>query len=373
MLTDMASEMLYPIMPVYLQSIGFSILFIGILEGLADAIAGLSKGYFGHWSDRIGRRLPFVQLGYGLSAISKPLLGLFTAPLWVFGARTLDRFGKGMRTAARDAMLSDETIHANKGRVFGFHRALDTLGAILGPLLALLWLSFHPQEYRTLFFVAFIPGLASIVLTLAIKERPISTAKQPRQGLLVLLQYYKRAGFPYRRVSMLLVLFAIFNSSDVFLLLRAKSMGFDDSSVIWFYILYNLVFALLAFPMGKLADKFGMRPVLIAGIMVFGLVYLGFATVTGKEAFVFLFILYGAFAASTEGLAKAWISNLCRKEDTATAIGSFLAFQSLAMLAASMLTGFLWWQFGPVTALTTSAAGALLVAFLLYRSPVKSS
>lgn len=373
MLTDMASEMLYPIMPVYLQSIGFSILFIGILEGLADAVAGLSKGYFGHWSDRVGRRLPFVQLGYGLSAISKPLLGLLTVPLGVFFARTLDRLGKGMRTAARDALLSDQTIPSNKGKVFGFHRALDTLGAILGPLLALAWLSFHPQQYKTLFFIAFVPGLVSVFLTLAIREKPVTKLQRPKQGLMVLFRYYKSAGFPYRRVSSMLVLFAIFNSSDVFLLLRAKSVGYDDSSVIWFYILYNLCFALLAFPIGRLADKAGMKPILTGGIVTFAIVYLGFALVPVKEAFVFLFVLYGVFAAATEGLAKAWISNLCSKEDTATAIGSFLAFQSLAMLVASFLTGFLWWRFGAATALCVSAGGALVVAVLLFLSPVRSA
>ena len=149
--TDIASEMLYPVMPVYLQSIGFSVVLIGLLEGMAEATAGLSKGYFGNFSDKIGSRVPFVRWGYTLSAVSKPLMALFTFPLWVIFARTLDRLGKGVRTGARDAMLSDETTRENKGKVFGFHRALDTAGAAVGPFAALIFLYYYPGQYKWLF------------------------------------------------------------------------------------------------------------------------------------------------------------------------------------------------------------------------------
>ena len=164
--TDIASEMLYPIMPVYLRSIGFSIFLIGILEGLAEAIAGLSKGYFGNLSDRKGVRMPFVKWGYFLSAISKPLLAAFIYPLWVFMARSLDRIGKGIRTSARDALLSQETTKENKGRVFGFHRGMDTVGAAIGPIVALIFLYFYPGQYRWLFIIAFLPGIIAISLYL---------------------------------------------------------------------------------------------------------------------------------------------------------------------------------------------------------------
>ena len=157
--TDTASEMLYPVLPIYLKAIGFSIILIGILEGVAEAAAGLSKGYFGKLSDTSARRVPFVQIGYALSAISKPMMAIFTFPLWIFFVRTMDRFGKGIRTGARDAILSDEATPETKGKVFGFHRGMDTLGAVLGPSLALLYLYFYPKEYKTLFFIAFIPGL----------------------------------------------------------------------------------------------------------------------------------------------------------------------------------------------------------------------
>src|SRR6476620_4576773 len=159
---DVASEMLYPVIPVYLKEIGFSVLLIGILEGVANFTAGLSKGYFGKLSDEKGLRLPFVKLGYFFSAISKPMMAAFIYPLWIFFARTVDRFGKGIRTGARDAILSDEATVQTKGKVFGFHRSMDTFGAVLGPAFALLYLYYHPQDYKTLFLIAFVPGLLAV-------------------------------------------------------------------------------------------------------------------------------------------------------------------------------------------------------------------
>ena len=169
LLTDTASEMLYPIMPIYLKSIGFSIVLIGVLEGFAEAIAGLSKGYFGKKSDNLGRRLPFVQIGYGLSAISKPMMALFIFPLWIFFARTIDRIGKGVRTGARDAILSDEATAETKGEIFGFHRSMDTLGAVIGPAMALIYLYYYPTDYKTLFLIAFIPGVFAVAASFMIK------------------------------------------------------------------------------------------------------------------------------------------------------------------------------------------------------------
>src|SRR5206468_8836209 len=169
--TDMASEMLYPIMPLYLKSIGFSIVLIGILEGVAEATAGLSKGYFGKLSDVSGKRMPFVQWGYALSALSKPLMALFIAPLWIFIVRTLDRLGKGLRTGARDAVLSDEATPTTKGKVFGFHRSMDTLGAVIGPLLAVLYLYKHPAHYKSLFLKALAPGILAVLCSFLLKDR----------------------------------------------------------------------------------------------------------------------------------------------------------------------------------------------------------
>lgn len=174
---DVASEMLYPVIPVYLKEIGFSVLLIGILEGVANFTAGLSKGYFGKLSDEKGLRLPFIKWGYFLSAISKPMLAVFSYPLWIFFSRTVDRLGKGLRTAARDALLSQNATQETKARVFGFHRSMDTLGAAIGPALALLFLIFFPGDYVTVFLLAFIPGMISVALIFLLKEKkaPAST------------------------------------------------------------------------------------------------------------------------------------------------------------------------------------------------------
>ena len=192
MFTDIASEMLYPITPIYLKSIGFSIVLIGILEGVAEATAGLSKGYFGKRSDSAGKRTPFVRIGYTLSAISKPMMAIFTYPLWIFFSRTLDRFGKGIRTGARDAMLSDEATPATKAKIFGFHRSMDTLGAVLGPLLALLYLYFYPKNYITLFYIAFAPGMVAILSSFYLKEKHKKTTPSTKKiTFFSFLNYWK--------------------------------------------------------------------------------------------------------------------------------------------------------------------------------------
>ena len=375
--TDMASEMLYPIMPIFLKSIGFSVVLIGVLEGFAEATAGLSKGYFGKWSDQTGRRLPFVQIGYALSAVSKPMMAALVWPLWIFFARTVDRLGKGVRTGARDALLSDEATPATKGRVFGFHRAMDTLGAVLGPCLALLYLHYYPEDYKTLFLLAFLPGILAVGATLLIRERDghrnaaaaprqnSGEAETPRRRVSAVHQFFEFARYwrqsrpAYRQLVGGLLVFALFNSSDVFLLMRIKEAGMSDSDVIGAYIFYNLVYAAVAFPLGILADRLGMRRVFVAGLLVFAVVYGGMVFVTTPGMAYALLFLYGIYAASTEGVAKAWISNICENENTATAIGMYTAFQSLCALVASSLTGAVWYWFGAGAAFGISAMGAV--------------
>jgi MFS family permease len=362
LLTDTASEMLYPIMPIYLKSIGFSIVLIGILEGMAEAVAGLSKGYFGKRSDLMGRRVPFVQIGYALSAVSKPMMALFTWPLWIFLARTTDRLGKGVRTGARDAMLSDQATPATKGKVFGFHRSMDTLGAVIGPALALLYLYFYPKNYQTLFFIAFIPGLLAVLAALSLKEKKTHTQKLKQSTpFFSFLKYWKEGPATYRKVVTGLLIFTLFNSSDVFLLLKIKEAGFDDATVIGVYIFYNLIYALFAFPVGILADKIGLKRIFIAGLALFAAVYFGMAAAESRWLIFSLFFLYGAYASATEGIAKAWISNISDKKDTATAIGTFTGLQSVCAMLASSLTGLIWFQFGSAAALLTTALATVFV------------
>lgn len=364
--TDAASEMLYPVLPVYLKSIGFSMVLIGLLEGLAEAIAGLSKTYFGRLSDHSGRRAPFVQTGYGLSALAKPLIGLWATPLWVFFARTLDRLGKGIRTGARDALLSDEATPATKGRIFGFHRAMDTFGAVIGPLAALLYLHVRPGQYRTLFFLAFLPGLMALACAMLLRDKTADQRpKAARPGFWSSLNYWKQSPPDYRRLVLTLLFFALFNSSDVFLLLQIKAAGWSDSWVIGAYVFYNLSYVAAAYPAGALGDRFGLPKVLSTGVLLFALVYAGMAFSTQLWQFGLLFFAYGVYAACTEGIAKAWISNLTPPGDTATALGMYAGLQSFCALAASVLTGAVWYGFGPQKALLLSAAAAGLAFILL--------
>ncbi|MEN6501659.1 MAG: MFS transporter [Tenuifilaceae bacterium] len=369
--TDIASEMLYPIMPVFLKSIGFSVLLIGILEGLAEATAGISKGYFGHLSDRLGTRVPFIRWGYTLSAISKPLMAVFTWPIWIFGARTLDRLGKGIRTSARDALLSDESTRETKGKVFGFHRGMDTLGAAIGPIAALIYLHFYPQNYSTLFLIAFAPGLVAVSLTLLLKDKkkPETSNQQVNpvqgKGFFSFVKYWGHSPKAFRYLVVGLLFFTLFNSSDAFLLLMVKEKGFSDANMISLYIFYNLLYALLAYPMGWLADKFGMKRIMIFGISVFGLVYLLFGFADKLHMFLLLFGLYAFYAAATEGVSKAWITNIVPGESTATAIGFYTGFQSVATLLASSMAGLIWTKFGASTVFVISGLAAFITAIYL--------
>ncbi|MGZ8541394.1 MAG: MFS transporter [Chitinophagaceae bacterium] len=366
--TDTASEMLYPIMPIYLKTIGFSIVLIGILEGVAEATAGLSKGYFGKLSDSSGKRVPFVQLGYAFSAISKPMMAFFIYPLWIFFARTIDRFGKGLRTGARDAILSDEATPGTKGKIFGFHRSMDTFGAVLGPSLALLYLYYYPEDYKTLFFIAFLPGLLAVIASLYLRDKNIivHAPKQPT-SFFSFLGYWKTSPFTYRRVVAGLLAFTLFNSSDVFLLLKAKQEGISDSLLIGIYIFYNLVYALSAFPMGIIADKIGLKKVFVSGLLLFAIVYFGMSRAAGIYAFVGLFFLYGIYAAATEGVSKAWITNITDKKDTATAIGTYTGLQSICTMLASSIAGLIWYRFGAgSTFMVTGIATLIIIVYFLF-------
>ena len=366
--TDTASEMLYPIMPVYLKTIGFSIVLIGILEGAAEAVAGLSKGYFGKLSDHSGKRVPFVRIGYAFSAISKPMMAIFIYPLWIFFARTIDRFGKGIRTGARDAILSDEATPATKGKVFGFHRSMDTVGAVLGPSFALIWLYFHPQDYKTLFYIAFIPGCLAVLASFLLRDKNKAVIIEKKAPpFFSFLGYWRSAPAGYRKVVAGLLAFTLFNSSDVFLLLKAKQSGLSDPLVIGLYIFYNLVYALTAFPVGIYADKIGLKKMLVFGLVIFAIVYFGMGVTANRYVFAALFFLYGIYAAATEGISKAWISNITERKDTATAIGTFSGFQSIFTMLASSLAGLTWYWFGAgTTFIITSAATVLIILYFSF-------
>ncbi|HQW43295.1 MAG: MFS transporter [Chitinophagaceae bacterium] len=374
---DVASEMLYPVIPVYLKEIGFSVFLIGILEGIVNFTAGISKGYFGKLSDEKGLRLPFVKLGYLLSTVSKPLIAVFTYPIWIFFVRTIDRLGKGVRTAARDALLSQEATKETKARVFGFHRSMDTVGAAIGPVIALLFLFFYPGQYQTLFYLAFIPGLLSILFIFLLKEKKQPVSTLGKGNFFSFFKYWKIASPEYRKVVAGLLLFALFNSSDIFLLLITKetignntitlfSTTFNaDTITIAAYIFYNLVYAAASYPMGVLADRLSYKKIILFGLALFAIVYGGFAFNPSVMGIFILFSIYGIYAAATEGVIKAWITNLAHKENTATAIGFYTSCESICTLSASILAGALWTSWGSTSTFIVTAVISIIVFIYL--------
>lgn len=378
LLADVASEMLYPVIPVYLKEIGFSVLLIGILEGVVNFTAGISKGYFGKLSDEKGLRLPFIKLGYLLSAVSKPLIALFTYPIWIFFVRSVDRLGKGVRTAARDALLSQEATPATKARVFGFHRGMDTAGAAIGPIIALVFLFLYPKHYKPLFYLAFIPGVLSILLIFLLKEKKQPVSTLGKGNFFSFFKYWKIATPAFKRVVPGLLLFALFNSSDIFLLLITReTIGTNtitvlnttfngDSITIAAYIFYNLVYAAASYPLGVLADRFSLRNIIILGFVLFSIVYGGFAFHPSTPVIFLLFIVYGIYAAATEGVIKAWITNLSHQSNTATAIGFYTSCESICTLLASVIAGGLWTGLGSSYTFLSTAVIALIVSFYLF-------
>jgi MFS family permease len=362
---DVSSEMLLPVLPIYLSSIGFSALYIGILEGFAEAVVGLSKGYFGQRSDETGNRVSFVRVGYSLSAVAKPIIALLTYPFWVFLSRTFDRLGKGIRTNARDAMLADESSHENRGKVFGFHRAMDTVGAAIGPALALVYLYFHPGKYAEVFLLAFIPSVVAVAFTFVLRQKQIpKKAEKKAFRFFSYFSYWKDASVTYKKIVPAFLLFALFNSSDAFLILIGKHHGLDDTTIILAYIFFNVVYAIFAYPMGHLADKYGMKFSYSIGLIAFIVAYVLIPFASTPVLFFAVFFVYAFFPASTDGISKAWITTICSAESKGTALGFYTSFQSLIALLASSLAGFLWIQLNPSSVFFISAGGAFLV--LLY-------
>ena len=361
--TDVSSEMLYPVMPMFLKSVGFSVFMIGILEGLAEAVAGFGKGYFGKMSDRIGKRAPFIQLGYFLSSIAKPIMALFPNVIWIFSARSLDKIGKGVRTGARDAILSAETSPEFKGRVFGFHRSFDTIGAAIGPAFALIYLYFNPDNYIALFYIAFAPAIIGTLITFFVKDKKNIEAnlkKDNSKGFFAFLKYWKIASIEYKHLIIGLLFFALINSSDVFLILMAKHIGLKDVEAIGAYIFYNLVYAIFSHPFGALGDKIGLKRTFCLGLIFFACAY-GLLSVADSIVYIgAAFLLYGVFSAASEGISKAWISNISNKNEVATAIGFYTSWQSIFTLAASSIAGALWSAISPQAPFILAFIGSLI-------------
>lgn len=360
---DISSEMLYPLIPIFLTTVLFApVAAVGLIEGIAEASASLTKGYSGWLSDRFERRRPLITLGYAISAVAKPLLGAATVWPMVLGLRFADRVGKGVRTAARDALIADSSDEKHRGRAFGFHRALDTSGAVIGPLLALALLGLLGENLRLVFFVSFIPALAGILLLFRVRERP---RKAPAGGPML---SFKLALFDRRfKLFLLAVLvFSLGNSSDVFLILRAKDLGFSTFLVVLAYAFYNVVYALASTPAGVISDRIGRKWVMGIGLLVFALVYAGFALAGDQNLVWGLFAVYGFYIAMTEGVGKAFVVDLVPESLRGTALGTYHMGVGLMALPASLLAGLLWTWVSPAATFGLGAVTAVLGAGILF-------
>jgi MFS family permease len=247
---------------------------------------------------------------------------------------------------------------------------MDTLGAVIGPALALTYLYYFPQNYKTLFFIAFIPGLLAVVASFLLKDKKTNDIK-PKISMpfFSFLSYWKVSPTEYKKLVIGLLAFTLFNSSDVFLLLKAKQSGLADTMVIGIYIFYNLIYAIFAFPIGIVADKVGLKTIFVIGLVLFSVVYFGMSVNTNLYLFFGLFFLYGVYASATEGISKAWISNITEKKDTATAIGTFSGLQSICTMLASSLAGLVWFEFGAKTTFLISSIATIFVVIYVLRIP----
>jgi MFS family permease len=365
LLQDASSEMLYPVVPMFLATVlGAPMTVIGLIEGFAKFTAAILKAVFGNLSDRWQRRRVFIGLGYGLSAMSRPLLLFATSWGFVLASRLLDRLGKGVRTSPRDALLAASAPAEHRGKVFGLHRAMDTIGAVIGPLLAIWLLAITDDDYRFVFLVAIIPTACAFLLTFFIKEvKTEIAANKATDYWLLITDHFPPAYWKFLAIN---TIFFLGNSSDVFLILRAREIGLSTQSAILAYVIYNLAYALLATPAGIISDRLGRRRVLQTGFLIFAVVYAGFAIIKSPLFIWPLFALYGFYAAMTEGVGKAAIADLVAPEHRGSTIGIFYMLTGFAMLIASSLAGWLWKEFGASVALglsTVTAATASLAMF----------
>lgn len=356
-LMDVASEMVYPLLPLFLVgSLGVGKEIVGLIEGIAEATASLSKVVSGRLSDRAATRKPFLLVGYGLPFFVRPLLALAMSAWYVLGFRFLDRIGKGIRTAPRDALIAENASEDIYGRAYGLHRAMDSLGATLGPLLAVLLLP--SLGFRNIFWLSMIPAaLCVLVILIFVREKrgepkPLAPFR------------FKNYSPTYLRFLLVSGIFTLALSSNAFLLLKLKEVGFSDTQSTLIYMLYNLSYALIAYPLGALADAVGRKRLVVWSLLLYGLVYLGFGFASQAWLVVTLFFIYGVYSAGFEGSSRAYLAELVPPEEKASAIGLYHTVNGLLLLPASFVFGWLWQNVSASAAFLMSGGLALLAALL---------
>jgi len=362
-LTDVSSEMIYPLLPMFLTAVlGAGPAFLGLIEGAAESVAAFMKLASGVWADRIRDRAKLVLAGYSLSSFSRPLIAAVTSPVGVLAVRVTDRAGKGIRTSPRDAIIADSVAQSVRGKAYGFHRAMDHAGAVAGPLIATGLLAWFIKDLRTLFWWASVPGILAVLLVLVgVKE---VRSRIPDRGEDSLFLPQLPTG-PLRTYLLTLLLFTLGNSSDAFLLLRAGQLGVPVIGLPLLWVMFHVVKMLAVMPFGALSDRVGRRWVIIAGWIVYALAYAGFASATTAWQAWYLFGLYGLFYGLTEGVERALLVDLAPSRQRGTAFGWYNFVIGIGALPASVLFGILWQRLGPQAAFGFGAALAAASAFLL--------
>ncbi|HWU37977.1 MAG TPA: MFS transporter [Candidatus Acidoferrum sp.] len=362
--TDTSTEMIYPLLPLFLtRTLGAGVAFVGLVEGVAESTASLLKLISGWLSDRLRKRKALVVWGYGLSSLTRPLMAMALLPAHVLGIRFLDRIGKGIRTSPRDALIADSTPAETRGAAFGFHRAMDHLGAVAGPLLAFLLLPWVAGDFRAVFWLAGLPAALCMVMVVA-RVREIgphgSTGRLPLLSLRLFDQKFKSFLF-------VVTLFTLGNSSDAFLLLRAKQLGVTEVTIPLLWAALHVVKSVSSFGAGGLSDRIGRRGTIAAGWLVYAAVYAGFALARSPTQIWGLFLVYGLYFGLTEGVEKALVADLVPTQTRASAYGVYHTAIGVTALPASLLAGWLWQSFGASIAFGTGASLAVIAAALLWR------
>lgn len=353
--TDLSTEMAYPIIPVFLKEVlKVQPLFIGLIEAIAESTASILKTFSGYISDRLKKRKLFIFIGYSLSAVAKPLLAFASQGWHVLIVRFSDRVGKGIRTAPRDALIADSAKDAYFGRTYGFHRALDTLGAMLGPLTAFIILALSGDNYRLLFGLAVVPGIVAIAIILLGVREIVPEAKRVFKFSL------RQLDLRLKVFLMIMVIFTLGNSSDAFLLLRARNIGVAATMIPLLWLAFNVSYFLWAFPAGVLSDRIGRRRTIFLGFVIFSLCYTAFSFNHNPVIIWFIFVIYGLYYGFTEGNLRAYVADLTTSEIRATAFGVYHTVVGITLLPANLLMGFLWQKFGFQTALLLGASLSLI-------------
>ena len=364
-LTDTSVKMLYSVMPMFLLSIGASKTSLALIEGIAESTASLIKALSGFWSDKIGKNKPFLIIGYGLSALIIPLYVFVYAPIHVLFLRFVERLGKGIRTAPRDSLIAGSVINGESGKSFGLQKTMDNSGAILGPLIAFGLLLLFPGNFKIIFLLAGIPAILAIfVIIFGIKE-----ARKNKAELFTKFHFRDFSPKFYFFLAIIFI-FTLGNSTDALLMVKANEVGIKVAFIPLVYLITNLVSVVFAIPIGKLSDRIGKEKILVVGFIIYAVVYFGFGITSSIGAIVTLFAFYGFYSAATDGIQKAFISDLTDKNKKGTGLGIYNALLGITLLPASLIAGALYdkvdssvpFYFGAATAIISAI---LMVVFIL--------